>query len=81
MEERGEIGMNGVEGRKWSSRGVRIVNSDAKGLRAFAPFVHEHSLLSTIHKFFKMELKVFADFLNKSGVSCHYVCLQCKFRF
>ena len=59
----------------------RAVFIQKKGLRAFSPFVHEHSLLSTIHKFFKMEVKVFADFLNKSGVSCHYVCLQFKFRF
>ncbi len=28
-------------------------------LRAFPPFVREHSLLSPVHKFFKMEVKVF----------------------
>ncbi len=27
-------------------------------LRAFAPFVREHSLLSTVHKFFKMEVQL-----------------------
>ena len=35
-------------------------------LRAFAPFVREHSLLSTVHNFFKMEVEVLLTFINKN---------------
>ncbi len=45
-------------------------------LRTLAPFVREHSLLSTVHKILKNGGKTIAHFLDKDGVSCNKTMYQ-----
>ncbi len=42
-------------------------------LRTFASLVHEHSLLSTVHKFFKMEVEVLRTMGHNESTGKSYI--------